>query len=68
MKNKQLDTKDLLMNKKEELIWRVIDNVIMTLSIEVVILMTTKNVITKEKNMGIVSVVVMDVINMKSAP
>ena len=40
----------------------------MTLSIEVVILMTTKNVITKEKNMGIVSVVVMDVINMKSAP
>ena len=59
MKNKQLDTKDLLMNKKEELIWRVI---------EVVILMTTKNVSTKEKNMGIVSVVVMDVINMKSAP
>lgn len=40
----------------------------MTLSIEVVILMTTKNVITKEKNMGIVSVVVMDVINMKSSP
>ena len=28
MKNKQLDTKDLLINKKEELIWRVIDNVI----------------------------------------
>ena len=28
MQNKQLDTKDLLMNKKEELIWRVIDNVI----------------------------------------
>lgn len=28
MKNKQLDTKDLLMNKKEELIWRVIDNLI----------------------------------------
>lgn len=28
MKNKQLDIKDLLMNKKEELIWRVIDNVI----------------------------------------
>lgn len=28
MENKQLDTKDLLMNKKEELIWRVIDNVI----------------------------------------
>ena len=64
------------MNKKEELIWRVIDNVINCcavtridgLSIEVVILMTTKNVITKEKNMGIVSVVVMDVINMKSAP
>lgn len=28
MYNKQLDTKDLLMNKKEELIWRVIDNVI----------------------------------------
>lgn len=28
MKNKQLDAKDLLMNKKEELIWRVIDNVI----------------------------------------
>lgn len=26
MKNKQLDTKDLLMNKKEELIWRVIGN------------------------------------------
>lgn len=26
MKNKQLDTKDLLMNKKEELIWRVIIN------------------------------------------
>ena len=25
MKNKQLDTKDLLMNKKEELIWRVIE-------------------------------------------
>lgn len=42
MKNKQLDTKDLLM--------------------------TMKNVITKEKNMGIVSVVVMNVINMKSAP
>lgn len=40
----------------------------MTLSIEIVILMTMKNVITKEKNMGIVSVVVMDVINMKSAP
>ena len=40
----------------------------MTLNIEVVILMTMKNVITKEKNMGIVSVVVMDVINMKSAP
>ena len=40
----------------------------MTLSIEVVILMTTKNVIAKEKNMGIVSVVVTDVINMKSAP
>lgn len=36
--------------------------------IEVVILMTMKNVITKEKNMGTVSVVVMDVINMKSAP
>lgn len=132
MKNKQLNAKDLLMNKKEELIWRVIDNVIsccavtridgaksitredvvgksreenvvltrclvveqmvhagftistiafilnrtvkeiivmtMTLSIEIVILMTMKNVITKEKNMGIVSVVVMDVINMKSAP
>lgn len=28
MENKQLDNKDLLMNKKEELIWRVIDNVI----------------------------------------
>lgn len=28
MKNKQLNAKDLLMNKKEELIWRVIDNVI----------------------------------------
>lgn len=28
MENKQLDTKDLLINKKEELIWRVIDNVI----------------------------------------
>lgn len=28
MENKQLDTKELLMNKKEELIWRVIDNVI----------------------------------------
>lgn len=28
MQNKQLDTKDLLMNKKEELIWKVIDNVI----------------------------------------
>lgn len=28
MKNKQLNSKDLLMNKKEELIWRVIDNVI----------------------------------------
>jgi hypothetical protein len=26
MKNKQLNAKDLLMNKKEELIWRVIDN------------------------------------------
>lgn len=35
---------------------------------KIVILMTMKNVITKEKNMGIVSVVVMDVINMKSAP
>lgn len=28
MENKQLDTKELLMNKKEELIWKVIDNVI----------------------------------------
>ena len=28
MENKQLANKDLLMNKKEELIWRVIDNVI----------------------------------------
>lgn len=28
MENKQLDNKELLMNKKEELIWRVIDNVI----------------------------------------
>lgn len=28
MENKKLDTKDLLMNKKEELIWRAIDNVI----------------------------------------
>ena len=28
MENKQLNTKDLLMNKKEELIWKVIDNVI----------------------------------------
>lgn len=28
MKNKQLYTKELLMNKKEELIWKVIDNVI----------------------------------------
>lgn len=28
MENKQLDTKDLLINKKEELIWKVIDNVI----------------------------------------
>lgn len=28
MENKQLYTKDLLMNKKEELIWKVIDNVI----------------------------------------
>lgn len=28
MENKQLDNKDLLMNKKEELIWKVIDNVI----------------------------------------
>lgn len=27
MENKQLDNKDLLMNKKEELIWKVIDNV-----------------------------------------
>ena len=27
MENKQLDTKELLMNKKEELIWKVIDNV-----------------------------------------
>lgn len=62
MKNKQLDTKDLLMNKKEIIVMT------MTLSIEIVILMTMKNVITKEKNMGIVSVVVMDVINMKSAP
>ena len=26
MENKQLYTKDLLMNKKEELIWKVIDN------------------------------------------
>ena len=28
MENKQLESEDLLMNKKEELIWRVIDNVI----------------------------------------
>lgn len=28
MENKQLNTKNLLMNKKEELIWKVIDNVI----------------------------------------
>lgn len=28
MENKQLDNKDLLMNKKEELIWKLIDNVI----------------------------------------
>lgn len=28
MENKQLENEDLLMNKKEELIWRVIDNVI----------------------------------------
>lgn len=28
MENKQLNNKDLLMNKKEELIWKVIDNVI----------------------------------------
>lgn len=28
MENKQLDNKDLLMNKKEELIWKIIDNVI----------------------------------------
>lgn len=28
MENKQLNNKDLFMNKKEELIWRVIDNVI----------------------------------------
>lgn len=28
MENKQLEFEDLLMNKKEELIWRVIDNVI----------------------------------------
>lgn len=28
MENKQLDIKELPMNKKEELIWRVIDNVI----------------------------------------
>ena len=31
MKNKQLDTKDLLMNKKEELIWRVILQHVFTL-------------------------------------
>ena len=28
MENKQLESENLLMNKKEELIWRVIDNVI----------------------------------------
>lgn len=28
MENKQLESEDLLMNKKEELIWKVIDNVI----------------------------------------
>ena len=28
MENKQLENEDLLMNKKEELIWKVIDNVI----------------------------------------
>lgn len=28
MENKQLESDDLLMNKKEELIWKVIDNVI----------------------------------------
>lgn len=33
MENKQLDNKDLLMNKKEELIWRVIDNVISCCSV-----------------------------------
>lgn len=60
------------MNKSElkEKIRRMKKEIIvmtMTLSIEIVILMTMKNVITKEKNMGIVSVVVMDVINMKSA-
>lgn len=27
MENKQLESENLLMNKKEELIWRVIDNV-----------------------------------------
>lgn len=40
----------------------------MNLSIEIVINMTMKNVITKEKIMGIVSVVVMADFNMKSAP
>ena len=33
MENKQLDNKNLLMNKKEELIWRVIDNVISCCSV-----------------------------------
>lgn len=28
MENKQLESEDLLMNKKEELIWKVIDNII----------------------------------------
>lgn len=55
--------KNVLINMKKGIIVMT-----MILSIEVVILMTMKNVITKEKNMGIVSVVVMDVINMKSAP
>lgn len=47
MENKQLDTKDLLMNKKEELIWKVIDNVISCCAYVVEHIEDYKNQITK---------------------
>lgn len=36
MENKQLENEDLLMNKKEELIWKVIDNVISCCAVTII--------------------------------